>query len=127
MPSRGGMQRVPRRAGRSDSPARRVEVGGFLAHERLKGGRRMTEQPSQDVRITEEVMAAIARLDSADHPELVLEDARVGIAHARADEDLRVHAFDSDIAPKHLREYPADVMASEAVRSSELIGRGGMK
>ena len=72
-------------------------------------------------------MAAIARLDGADHSQLVLKGARVRNAHTRAEESLRIHALDSDIAPKHLREYPADVMAREAARSNELIGRGGME
>src|SRR5207253_10815423 len=77
-------------AGLSDFAARRVEDGGFLAHERLEGGRRTTEQPSQDVWIAEEVMAAVARFDGADHPQLMLKGAPVGIAHSRADEGLGV-------------------------------------
>lgn len=72
-------------------------------------------------------MAAIAGLNGSDHPQLMLKGTWVVFAHSRADEGLRVHALDSDVAPKHLREYQTNVMARQAVRPNKLIGRSRME
>ena len=76
----------------------------FSADEFLEASRSTAQEPGEDVRVADKVVAAVARCYGATDSELVRKRAWVAIPVSGANEDLRLDLLHPNVSPKHLRD-----------------------
>ena len=83
----------------------------------LEGGRRSAEQPGQHVRVADEVVAAVAGGDRAQHPDLVGDRRRVAVTDPRREVGVGVDLAHLDRAAEHPGDDLAQFVRGVATRA----------